>query len=70
MVLSLCPLFPQGSDERETLRQFVHFLPQLLQAEGLRHQDVETLSTLIAQGEWRQLWGQALARTVQSSYKQ
>jgi hypothetical protein len=28
MVLSLCPLFPQGSNERETLRQFVHFLPQ------------------------------------------
>jgi hypothetical protein len=24
-VLSLCPLFPQGSTGRETLRQFVHF---------------------------------------------
>ena len=23
LVLSLCPLFPQGSNERETLRQFV-----------------------------------------------
>jgi hypothetical protein len=36
LVLSLCPLFPQGSLERETLRQFVHFLPQLLHAQGLR----------------------------------
>ena len=44
MVLSLCPLFPQGSNERETLRQFVHFLPQLLHAAGLRHQDVESSS--------------------------
>ena len=35
MVLSLCPLFPEGSNERETLRQFVHFLPQLLHAQGL-----------------------------------
>jgi hypothetical protein len=35
LVLSLCPLFPQGSNERETLRQLVHFLPQLLHAAGL-----------------------------------
>jgi hypothetical protein len=35
MSLSLCPLFPEGSNERETLRQFVHFLPQLLHAQGL-----------------------------------
>ena len=47
LVLSLCPLFPQGSNERETLRQFVHFLPQLLHAAGLRHQDVESSSAVI-----------------------
>jgi hypothetical protein len=60
MVLSLCPLFPEGSHERETLRQFVHFLPQLLHAQGLRHQDVESSSTMIAQGKWRQVWKLAL----------
>ena len=26
-VVFMCPLFPQGSNERETLRQLVHFLP-------------------------------------------
>jgi hypothetical protein len=64
MVLSLCPLFPQGSNERETLRQFVHFLPQLLHAAGLRHQNVESSSALIAQGKWRQVWSMALARAA------
>jgi hypothetical protein len=48
MVLSLCLLFPEGSNERETLCQFVHFLPQLLHAQGLRHRDVESSSTIIA----------------------
>jgi hypothetical protein len=38
LVLSLCPLFPEGSNERETLHQFVHFLPS---------------SQLIARGKWR-----------------
>ncbi len=47
LVLSLCPFFPQGSNEQETLRQFVHFLPQLLHAEGLRHQDVESSCAMI-----------------------
>jgi muconolactone delta-isomerase len=67
LVLSLCPLLPQGSNERETLRQFVHFLLQLLHAAGLnvlvglRHQDVESSSTMIAQGKWRQVWRMALA---------
>jgi hypothetical protein len=64
LVLSLCPLFPQGSNERETLRQFVLFLPQLLHAAGLRHQDVESSSALIAQGKWRQVWRMALARAA------
>jgi hypothetical protein len=63
-VLSLCPLSPKGSNDGETLRQFVHFLPQLLHAKGLRHQDVETSCTWITQGKWRQLWGQALARAA------
>jgi hypothetical protein len=31
----LCTLFPQDSLERETMRQFVHFLPQLLHEQGL-----------------------------------
>jgi hypothetical protein len=61
LVLSLCPLFSLGSEERETLRQFAHFLPQLIHAEGLRHQDVESLCAMLAQGKWKQLWGQALA---------
>jgi hypothetical protein len=60
MVLSLCPLFPEGSHERETLRQFVHFLPQLLHAQGLRHQDVESSNTMITQCKWRQVWKLAL----------
>ena len=64
LVLSLCPLFPQGSNERETLRQFVHILPQLLHAAGLRHQNVESSSALIAQGKWRQVWSMALARAA------
>jgi hypothetical protein len=64
LVLCLCPLFPQGSNERETLRQFVHFLPQLLHAAGLRHQNVESSSALIAQGKWRQVWSMALARAA------
>ena len=33
-----------------------------LHAERLRHQDVEASCTLIAQGKWRHLWGQHLAR--------
>ena len=60
----MCPLFPEGSNERETLRQFVHFLPQLLHAAGLRHQDVQSSSALIAQGKWRQVWSMALARAA------
>jgi hypothetical protein len=64
LVLSLLPLFPQGSNERETLRQFVHFLPQLLYAAGLRHQHFESSSALIAQGKWRQVWRMALARAA------
>ncbi len=64
LVLSLCPLFPQGSNERKTLRQFVHNLPQLLHAAGLRHQDVESSSTLIAQGKWRQVWSMAWPRAA------
>jgi hypothetical protein len=64
LVLSLCPLFGQGSNERATLRQFVHFLPRLLHTVGLRHQDVESSRVLIAQGKWRQVWRMALARTV------
>jgi hypothetical protein len=68
LVLSLCPLFPQCSNERETLRQsvaqFVHFLPQLLHAAGLRHQDVESSNALIAQGKWRQVWRMALTRAA------
>jgi hypothetical protein len=62
--LSLCPLFPQGSNERETLRQLVHFLPQPLYATGLRHQDDESSSALISQGKWRQVWRMVLARTA------
>jgi hypothetical protein len=30
LALSLCPLFPHGSEERATMRLFIHFLPQLL----------------------------------------
>jgi hypothetical protein len=41
LVLSLCPLFPEGSKEREILRQFIHFLPQLLHAHGVRQSDIE-----------------------------
>ena len=63
LVLSLRPLFPQGSNERETFCQFVHFLPQL-NAAGLRHQDVESSSTMIAHGKWRQVWRTALARAA------
>ena len=69
LVLSLCPLFPQGSLQRETLRQFVHFLPQLLHAQGLRSQDVESSSTLIAQGKWRQVWELALAQAARNQAK-
>jgi hypothetical protein len=58
----------QCSNERETLRQsvaqFVHFLPQLLHAAGLRHQDVESSNALIAQGKWRQVWRMALTRAA------
>ena len=61
-VVFMCPLLPQGSNERETLRQFVHFLPQLLHASGLRHQNVESSSALIDQGKWRQVCRMALAR--------
>jgi hypothetical protein len=69
LVLSLCPLSPQGSNERETLRQFDHFLPQLLHAAGLRHQDVKSSSALIAQGKWRQVWSMALARAANPQAK-
>jgi hypothetical protein len=31
---------------------------------GLRHQDVESSSALIAQGKWRQVWNMALARAA------
>jgi hypothetical protein len=34
LALSLCPLFPHGSEERATMRLFIHFLPQLLHAAG------------------------------------
>jgi hypothetical protein len=64
LVLSLCPLFPEGSNERETLPQFVHFLPQLLHAQGLRPQDIESSSQLIAQGKWRHVWQLALAQAA------
>jgi hypothetical protein len=40
------------------------FLPQLLHAAGLRHQDVESSSVLIAQGKWTQVWSMALARAA------
>ena len=46
------------------LAQCVHFLPQLLHAAGLRHQDVESSRVLIAQGKWRQVWRMALARAA------
>jgi hypothetical protein len=41
-----------------------HFLPQLLHAAGLRHQDVESSSALIAQGKWRRVRRMALARAA------
>jgi hypothetical protein len=53
LALSLCPLFPHGSEERAIMRQFVHFLPQLLHAAGLRHQDVEYCCAIFVQGKWR-----------------
>ena len=62
LALSLCPLFPHGSEERATMRQLIHFLLQLLNAEGLRHQDVEYCCAMFAQGKWRQLWDMAMAR--------
>jgi hypothetical protein len=52
LALSLCPLFPHGSEERATMRQFFHFLPQLLHAAGLRHQDVEYCCAIFVQGKW------------------
>jgi hypothetical protein len=74
LVLSLCPLFPEGgSYERETLRQFVHFLPQLLHAQGLRPQDIESSSQLIGQGKWRHVWQfeqLALAQAAQPVFEQ
>jgi hypothetical protein len=62
LVLSLCPLFPEGSKEREILRQFIHFLPQLLQAHDVRHSDIESSSHMLAQGKWRPVWKLALAQ--------
>jgi hypothetical protein len=50
--LSLCPLFPEGSNERETLRQFVHFCRN-----SCMHKDSDTKMSnrqaivMIAQGE-------------------
>ena len=49
-------LFPLGSDERQIMRLFTHYLPQLLHAHGLRHQDVEDTCSLLSQGKWWQLW--------------
>jgi hypothetical protein len=62
LALSLCPLFPHGSEERATMRLFIHFLPQLLHAAGLRHQVVEYCCAIFVQGKWRQLWDMAMAR--------
>jgi hypothetical protein len=62
LALSLCPLFPDGSEERATMRLFIHFLPQLLHTAGLRHQDVEHCCALFVQGKWQQLWDMAMAR--------
>lgn len=63
-VLGLCPLFPLGSDEREIMRAFAHYLPQLLHAQSLRHQDIQEACSLLSQGKWRQLWKQALDRAA------
>jgi hypothetical protein len=62
LALSLFPLFPHGSEERATMRLFIRFLPQLLHAAGLRHQDVEYCCAIFVQGKWRQLWDMAMAR--------
>ena len=70
LALSLCPLFPHGSEERATMRLFIHFLPQLLHAAGLRHQDVEYCCALFVQGKWQQLWDMAMARAQKLEAKQ
>ncbi len=69
LVLSLCPLFPEGSKEREILRQFIHFLPQLLHAHGIRHSDIESSSHMLAQGKWRPVWKLALAQAARLEAK-
>ena len=69
LALSLFPLFPHGSEERAIMRRFVQFLPQLLHAEGLRHQDVEYCCAIFVQGKWRQLWDMAMARAKKSEDK-
>ena len=69
LVLSLCPLFPEGSKEREILRQFIHFLPQLLHAHGVRHSDIESSSHMLAQGKWRPVWKLALAQAARLEAK-
>ena len=70
LALSLCPLFLHGSEERATMRIFIHFVPQLLHAAGLRHQDVEYVCAIIVQGKWRQLWDMAMARAEKLESKQ
>jgi hypothetical protein len=70
LALSLCPLFPHGSEERATMRLFIHFLPQLLHAAGLRHQDVEYCCASFVQGKWRQLWDMAMAGAEKLEDKQ
>ena len=46
------------------MRAFAHYLPQLLHAQGLRHQDIQEACSLLSQGKWRQLWKQALDRAA------
>ena len=70
LALSLCPIFPHCSEERVTMRLFIHFLPQLLHGAGLRHQDVEYCCALFVQGKWQQLWDMAMARAQKLEAKQ
>ena len=48
----------------EDSRGFARYLPQLLHARGLRHQDVQHACSLLSQGKWRELWGLALDRAA------
>jgi hypothetical protein len=52
------------------MRLFIHFLPQLLHAAGLRHQDVEYCCAIFVQGKWRQLWDMAMDRAEKLEDKQ